>query len=111
NGADAICRKTRQGAAHHEVEMVGFAKEVSLIGRDAIDEMDRLSLEAVTLEEVIAIVVERCRTCVPQPFPKAPFEHGPLCWRHFNAAIVINELGQYFEIAGRETISERFNTR
>ncbi|MNH99737.1 hypothetical protein D3C73_525160 [compost metagenome] len=88
----------------HVVEMFRFAEEVCLVGRDRIDQVDGLALDAALIEEIVAIVVESGDARDPEPAAKPAFEHGGLAQRHLDAAVAVDEFRQRLEIALAELI-------
>ncbi len=84
--------------------MRGLAEKIGFVGRDGVDEMHEFTLEAVILEEVIAIIIERCKAQNGQAGAQPDREHGAFGRRHLDAAVLMDQLGQALEIARAEAL-------
>ena len=82
--------------------MGGFAEELGLVGGDRVDQVDGLVLEAVLLEQIVAIGVNVVDLHGAHAAAQAPLQHGALVGRHLDAAVVLDERREALEIPGAE---------
>ena len=90
--------------------MAGFAEEVGLVGRDAIDQMRQLLLEMAAVENVAGIVVDISQIERPHALAQAPFDHRLLGGRQLDADPLLYDLGERLEVSFAEMI-ERVGNR
>ena len=90
----ALRQQARQRDVGQELEMVGFAKELGLVGRHEIDQMDRLGLQSAFIEQKTAVFGKIAKPDRADPFAQAALDHGLFGRGHLYATVVMDKLGQ-----------------
>ena len=81
--------------------MVRLAKEIRLVGRDRIDQMDQFLALAAGREHEIAVFGARGQLQAVQAPPEADLEHRLLSRRSNDTALRMDQRAEPLEIGGR----------
>ncbi len=90
--------QARHQGAPHQVEVLGLAEEVGLVGGDDVDQMRQFGLHSVTAEQVSAVKIEVLQLQCTQTAAKPAFHHQPLARRQADAHLPADQVGNAVEV-------------